>query len=151
MLYEHIKEGAVVLSIPDDESLFCKKNNLIWKAFAILKAFRDPDERLTCQELSQRARLPKASGHRLILTLEEIGAVVRGPQGRYQLGMLFVSLSQNVAKHSLLRRVAELIDRGDLAHTLTRRIDGINAAGLRQAHALVEAGNMIGKVVVAAR
>jgi len=117
MLYEHIKEGAVVLSIPDDESLFCKKNNLIWKAFAILKAFRDPDERLTCQELSQRARLPKASGHRLILTLEEIGAVVRGPQGRYQLGMPFVSLSQNVAKHSLLRRVAEPVLR-DLANDL---------------------------------
>jgi zinc-binding alcohol dehydrogenase family protein len=54
-------------------------------------------------------------------------------------------------QHALLRRVAELIDRGDLAHTLTQRIDGLDAAGLRQAHALVEAGNMIGKVVVAAR
>jgi zinc-binding alcohol dehydrogenase family protein len=54
-------------------------------------------------------------------------------------------------QHALLRRVAELVDRGDLKHTLTRRIDGINAAGLAQAHALVEAGNMIGKVVVANR
>ncbi|NYE30084.1 hypothetical protein HDE78_003052 [Rhodanobacter sp. K2T2] len=47
--------------------------------------------------------------------------------------------------------MAELVDRGDVAHTLTRRIDGLDAAGLVQAHALVEAGNMIGKVVVAAR
>jgi NADPH:quinone reductase-like Zn-dependent oxidoreductase len=54
-------------------------------------------------------------------------------------------------QHALLRRVAELVDRGDLKHTLTRRIDGMNAAGLAQAHALVEAGNMIGKVVVANR
>lgn len=52
-------------------------------------------------------------------------------------------------QHALLRRVAELVDQGDLRHTLTRRIDGINAASLIQAHALVEAGNMIGKVVVA--
>ncbi|MEO7916577.1 MAG: zinc-binding alcohol dehydrogenase family protein [Dokdonella sp.] len=54
-------------------------------------------------------------------------------------------------QHALLRRIAELVDRGDLVHTLTRRMDGLDAAGLAQAHALVEAGNMIGKVVVAAR
>ena len=54
-------------------------------------------------------------------------------------------------QHALLRRMAELIDRGDIVHTLTRRIDGLDAAGIAQAHALVEAGNMIGKVVVAAR
>ena len=52
-------------------------------------------------------------------------------------------------QHALLRRVAELVDRGDIKHTLTHRIDGINAASLIEAHALVEAGNMIGKVVVA--
>jgi len=52
-------------------------------------------------------------------------------------------------QHALLRRVAELVDRGDIKHTLTQRIDGINAASLIKAHALVEAGNMIGKVVVA--
>lgn len=54
-------------------------------------------------------------------------------------------------QYALLRRAAELVDLGRLKHTLTRRIDGINAAGLIEAHALVEAGNMIGKVVVANR
>lgn len=54
-------------------------------------------------------------------------------------------------QHALLRRIAELIDRGDVVHTLTRRIEGLDAEGLAQAHALVEAGSMIGKVVVAAR
>lgn len=52
-------------------------------------------------------------------------------------------------QHALLRRAAQLVDQGRLKHTLTRRIDGINAGSLMQAHALVEAGNMIGKVVVA--
>ncbi|WP_414444397.1 zinc-binding alcohol dehydrogenase family protein [Burkholderia sp. 22PA0106] len=54
-------------------------------------------------------------------------------------------------QHALLRRVAELVDRGDLKHTMTRRIDGIDAAGLKQAHAWVETGGMIGKAVLAAR
>ena len=31
-------------------------------------------------------------------------------------------------QHALLRRVAELVDRGDIKHTLTQRIDGVYAA-----------------------
>ena len=54
-------------------------------------------------------------------------------------------------QHDLLRRAAQLVDQGRLKHTMTRRIDGLNAAGLIEAHALVEAGDMMGKVVVANR
>jgi len=54
-------------------------------------------------------------------------------------------------QHALLRRVAQLVDRGDIRHTATQRIEGIDAASLTRAHALVEAGNMIGKVVLVAR
>jgi DNA-binding IclR family transcriptional regulator len=79
-----------------------KKNNLIRKTFAILRAFQHPDEWLTSQELSKRAHMPKASGHRLVQTLEEVGAIVRGPHGRYRLGMLLLSLSKNVASKDLL-------------------------------------------------
>jgi len=53
-------------------------------------------------------------------------------------------------QHALLRRVAELVDRGDIVHTMTQQIEGLDAAGLKKAHALVEAGDMIGKVVVTA-
>jgi DNA-binding IclR family transcriptional regulator len=73
------------------------------KAFAILKAFHDPDEWVTSCELSRRAKLPEASGYRLIQTLEEIGAVVRGPRGRYRTGLLLLSLSRNVTISELLR------------------------------------------------
>lgn len=59
--------------------------------------------------------------------------------------------TKNIARqHALLRRVAELVDRGDIAHTLTERVEGLNAAGVIKAHALVEAGSMMGKVVVVA-
>ena len=66
------------------------KNHSVMKAFAILKAFHDPEEWLTSCELSRRANLPEASGYRLIQTLADIGAVVRGPRGRYRPGLLLL-------------------------------------------------------------
>jgi DNA-binding IclR family transcriptional regulator len=72
----------------------------------MLKSFRHPDEWVTSSELSRRACLPEASGYRLIQTLEEIGAVVRGERGRYRPGLLLVSLSQNVAIDECLREAA---------------------------------------------
>jgi DNA-binding IclR family transcriptional regulator len=96
-----------------------KKNNLVWKTFSILRAFRHPNECLTSHELSRRANLPKASGHRMVQTLEEVGAIVRDLNGRYRLGMLLLFMSQNVAVKDLLREVgrpflAELSERLDM-------------------------------------
>ena len=82
------------------------KNHSVMKAFAILKAFHDPEEWVTACELSRRADLPEASGYRLIQTLEDIGAVVRGPRGRYRTGLLLLSLSRNVTVSELLRDAA---------------------------------------------
>src|SRR5476649_2864593 len=81
----------------------------VLKAFSMLKSFQSPDEWLTSCELSRRANLPGASGYRLILTLEEIGAIVRGPMGRFRPGLLLLSLSHNVTINELLR---------DASHTL---------------------------------
>ncbi|BAL89147.1 putative alcohol dehydrogenase [Actinoplanes missouriensis 431] len=54
----------------------------------------------------------------------------------------------STAQHEILRQVAALVDKGVLHTTMTRRIDGITAAGMREAHAIVEAGSAIGKTVV---
>jgi zinc-binding alcohol dehydrogenase family protein len=54
-----------------------------------------------------------------------------------------------IEQHRLLDEVARLIDAGVLRTTLTTRLAPINAANLRAAHAQVEAGRSIGKVVVA--
>lgn len=81
------------------------KNESVRKAFKLLRAFRNADEWLTSAELSRRARLPQASGYRLIQTLEEIGALIRGQHG-YRPGMLLVHLSRNVEVADLLRNVA---------------------------------------------
>jgi NADPH:quinone reductase len=51
-------------------------------------------------------------------------------------------------QHRILDRIAELADAGRLRTTLTRTLAGFTAENHRQAHGLVEAGQMIGKVAI---
>jgi NADPH2:quinone reductase len=48
----------------------------------------------------------------------------------------------------LLNEVSRLVDEGKLRSTLTTRLSPINAANLKQAHALLESGAVRGKVVL---
>jgi NADPH:quinone reductase len=48
----------------------------------------------------------------------------------------------------ILDKVAELVDSGVLQTTVTERLSPINAGNLRLAHARVEKGDMIGKIVL---
>jgi IclR family acetate operon transcriptional repressor len=77
------------------------------KAFTILNAFRESDAWLSCTELSQRAQMPIASGHRLLQTLEQVGAVIRGPHGRYKPSILLCSLSRKVSLETILPQVGQ--------------------------------------------
>ncbi|MCB1588567.1 MAG: zinc-binding alcohol dehydrogenase family protein, partial [Xanthomonadales bacterium] len=52
-------------------------------------------------------------------------------------------------QHDLLTRVAALIDAGQLRTTLGQHLGQINAANLRQAHALIESHRTRGKLVLA--
>lgn len=54
-----------------------------------------------------------------------------------------------VEQHKLLTYVAKEIDAGNLRTTINQVIRPINAANLRKAHALIEQGSAIGKVVLA--
>ena len=53
-----------------------------------------------------------------------------------------------VSQHRILTQIAKLVDAGQIRSTATRALTPINAATIRQAHALVESGGMIGKVVI---
>ncbi|MBT9494068.1 MAG: zinc-binding alcohol dehydrogenase family protein [Paucibacter sp.] len=53
-----------------------------------------------------------------------------------------------IAQHRLLNEVAELVDAGLLRTTLAERLGSINAANLKRAHALLESGTTVGKVVL---
>ena len=54
-----------------------------------------------------------------------------------------------IEQHRLLNEVARLIDAGRLQTTLGENLGPINAANLRRAHALLEGGQTIGKLVMA--
>ena len=53
-----------------------------------------------------------------------------------------------ILQHDLLDEISALADAGTLETTLTQNLRGINAANLRHAHALIESGRTIGKVVL---
>ena len=53
-----------------------------------------------------------------------------------------------IAQHRLLDEVSALIDKGVLRTTLDQVITPINAANLTKAHALIESGTSIGKIVL---
>jgi NADPH:quinone reductase-like Zn-dependent oxidoreductase len=50
----------------------------------------------------------------------------------------------------LLNEVAGLVDTDRIQSTLKTKLDTINAANMKRAHALVESGRTIGKVVLSA-
>ena len=53
-----------------------------------------------------------------------------------------------IEQHKLLDQVAEWLDSGKLRGTLKETLTPINAANLRKAHAKLESGTMIGKLVL---
>ena len=53
-----------------------------------------------------------------------------------------------IKQQELLTRVATWVDAGQIQSTLTETLSPINAANLRTAHAKIESGRMIGKLVL---
>jgi zinc-binding alcohol dehydrogenase family protein len=53
-----------------------------------------------------------------------------------------------IEQHKLLTEVARLVDAGTLRTTVGQHLGAINAANLRRAHALLEEGRAIGKLVL---
>jgi DNA-binding IclR family transcriptional regulator len=101
------------------------KNHSVQKAFALLRSFRGPEEWLTNAELSRRSGLSEASAHRLMKTLEEIGAVVRDRRGCYRPGMVLATLSKDVAIGDLIRATCE-----DVLIGLAGRLKGVAHVGV---------------------
>ena len=52
------------------------------------------------------------------------------------------------AQGRLLNQVADLVDAGRIQSTLQTNLGTINAANMRRAHALIESGRTIGKIVL---
>jgi NADPH:quinone reductase-like Zn-dependent oxidoreductase len=52
------------------------------------------------------------------------------------------------AQHEILEEAARLLEDGTLRHTMQEHYGPLNAANLRRAHATIESGRMIGKLVL---
>lgn len=103
------------------------KNQSVQKAFALLRSFRGPEEWVTNAELSRRTGFSEACAHRLMKTLEEIGAVVRDRRGCYRPGMVLATLSKDVAIGDLIRATSE-----DALIGLAARLKGVVHIGVLQ-------------------
>lgn len=101
------------------------KNHSVQKAFALLRAFSATDNWVSNAELSRRTRLSKAATHRLMTTLEDVGAVVRDARGAYRPGLVLASLSRNIVVGDLVRQAAH-----DSLTDLAARLKGVIHLGV---------------------
>lgn len=78
------------------------KNASVAKAFQILAVLSQGAREMTATDvaLSLNSNLPTV--HRFLVTLEEIGAVSRTSQGRFQLGLMLANLGGKVESNKLL-------------------------------------------------
>jgi NADPH2:quinone reductase len=53
-----------------------------------------------------------------------------------------------IEQHRLLSEVADLVDKGVIRTTMAANFGRLNAANLKRAHAQLESGTTIGKVVL---
>jgi len=101
------------------------KNLSVQKAFALLRSFHGTAEWVTNAELSRRTGLSEACAHRMMKTLEELGAVVRDKRGCYRPGMILATLSKDIAIGDLIRATSE-----DILTKLAHRLGGVVHVGV---------------------
>ena len=88
------------------------------RALAMLDAFSTESPHLTLSDIADRSRTPLTTAHRLLAELTAWGALVRRPDGRYEIGRKLWDLGLLAPVQAELRHVAApfLLD----VHTATR-------------------------------
>jgi zinc-binding alcohol dehydrogenase family protein len=111
----------------------------------------------TTQNAGQIAEVIAPEGHLgLIEGAASLRAFDAGPLFTKSIGvhleMMFTratfSTPTMIGQHRLLTEIADLADRGVIRTTLKQVVGPIDAAHLKEAHALIESGKAIGKVVL---
>lgn len=78
------------------------KNASVAKAFQILNVLGAGSREMTATEVAQTLGVNLATVHRFLVTLEDIGAVSRTSQGRFQLGLTLTNLGGKVESNKVL-------------------------------------------------
>jgi alcohol dehydrogenase len=126
-----------------------------------LKALGIPgvDNALCCADLDQHfpamgaALLPQGGICGIVENKQPLDfRPLRTKSPRYAIEYMFTRAMYQtpdmIEQHRLLNRVGELIDNGVLRTTVGQVLGRIDAANLRKAHALLESGKAIGKLVL---
>lgn len=82
-------------------------NYSVIKAFKILNSFKFAGEKLTLSQLSRRLDLNIATTHRFLVTLESLGAIVKTPDGTFELGLLLADLGGRVSIMDVMQSIFE--------------------------------------------
>jgi DNA-binding IclR family transcriptional regulator len=91
------------------------------RMLAVLEVFGPDDLSLTLSEISRRSGLTLSTTHRLVGELRDWGALDRGPDGRYSVGLRILELGSLTPRGLRLREVA-LPYLGDLQHATNANI-----------------------------
>lgn len=83
------------------------QRHLTDRLFGILDAFTPQEPRLTVSDISRRTLLPVATVHRLVTQLANRGALDRGDDGRYGIGIRLCEIAR-LEQHALRLRSAAL-------------------------------------------
>ena len=78
------------------------KNASVAKAFQILNVLSSGRREMTATDVAQILGTNLPTVHRFLVTLEEIGAVSRTAQGRFQLGLMLANLGDKVESNKQL-------------------------------------------------
>lgn len=68
------------------------------RILAVFEAFEAHGPNLSLTQIAEYAELPLSTSHRIVGELHEWGALVRDPQGRYQIGLRLWELGQNAGR-----------------------------------------------------
>jgi DNA-binding IclR family transcriptional regulator/enamine deaminase RidA (YjgF/YER057c/UK114 family) len=100
------------------------------KAFQILNVLGSGSGEMTATDVAQKLRTNLPTVHRFLVTLEEIGAVSRSAQGRFQLGLVLANLGDKVESNKML------IDQ------VQTHLDALAAEFREVAHCAVQSGTV---------
>lgn len=81
------------------------KNKTVVRSMDILNLFVD-HAALTFQEIIELSKIPKSSVYRMLISLEEMGFVVKGADSKYRLGLLFLTYGNLVSSRLDIRQIA---------------------------------------------
>jgi 2-aminomuconate deaminase len=108
------------------------KNASVAKAFQILGVLGAARREMTATDVAQTLGTNLATVHRFLVTLEDLGAVARGPGGRFHLGLTLANLGSKVESHKLL--VGHVQDHLD---ALTSEFREVTHCAVRHGHVAV--------------